>query len=178
MLKNIWSFFKGRETKMRIAERNERGYYDLQDVVQWFLSKGSMSPKKLQKLLYYAYSWTLTLQNEKVTDLEHKLFEEKFEAWVHGPVIPSIYNTYRIYGYNEIASVDEMIRFDEDTEDVLEQVWDEYGHYNGNQLESITHQEDPWKNARGDCSPIERCNTEITDDDIFSYYIQSVEYID
>lgn len=28
----------------------------LTDAASWFLSKQSMSPKKLQKLLYYAYS--------------------------------------------------------------------------------------------------------------------------
>src|SRR5699024_415071 len=128
MFKIIWSFIRRRETKVRIAERNEQGYYQLQDVVKWFLSKDSMSPKKLQKLLYYAYAWTLTLQNENVTELERKLFKENFEAWVHGPVIPDVYYRYRGYGYNEIELFEEeTIVFDEDTQDVLEQVWDEYG---------------------------------------------------
>ncbi|GGB41909.1 hypothetical protein GCM10011409_19320 [Lentibacillus populi] len=161
------------------AQRDQNGYYQVQDVINWFLSKDSMSPKKLQKLLYYAYSWTLALQNEDVENLENKLFDNNFEAWVHGPVLPSVYHDFKTFGYHDIARLEDYkIKFDEDIEDILNQVWDEYGDYNGNQLESITHQEEPWKKARGDCSPIERCNTLISDEDIFSYYIQEVEYVD
>lgn len=39
------------------------------DVADWFLGKDSMSPKKLQKLVYYAYAWVLTLMNENEDDL-------------------------------------------------------------------------------------------------------------
>lgn len=159
------------------ARRDVNGYYNLEDVINWFLSKDSMSPKKLQKLLYYAYSWTLTLQNEDVDDLGNKLFASKFEAWVHGPVIPSVYQDYRGYGYQNIPQkIENGIIFDDEIEDVLQQVWEEYGDYTGNQLETITHQEDPWLNAREGYSPVERCNVPITDEDIFEYYIQQVEY--
>lgn len=159
------------------ARRDVNGYYDLEDVINWFLSKDSMSPKKLQKLLYYAYSWTLTLQNEDVEDLGNKLFASKFEAWVHGPVIPFVYQKYREYGYQNIPrKTENEISFDDEIEDVLQQVWEEYGKYTGNQLETITHQEDPWLNAREGYSPVERCNVPITDEDIFEYYIQQAEY--
>ncbi|MFJ7471104.1 Panacea domain-containing protein [Peribacillus frigoritolerans] len=153
--------------------------YSLEDVVQWFLSKDSMTPKKLQKILYYAYAWTLTLENEEANDLNNKLFDEKFEAWVHGPVIREVYETFRVYGYQEIPKVDNAPSvFSEDILEILEDVWDEYGQYTGNQLESITHQEDPWINARNGYSPIERCTEVISDEDIFTYYIQRVEYVD
>ena len=39
---------------------------------------------KLQKLLYYAQAWYLALYNVA-------LFEEDFQAWVHGPVLYSQY---------------------------------------------------------------------------------------
>lgn len=159
------------------AKTNVNGHYDLEDVINWFLSKDSMSPKKLQKLLYYAYSWTLALQNDDVESLDNKLFDARFEAWIHGPVIPSIYQQFRFYGYHDIPQYTETkIKFNEEIEDILQQVWDEYGNYTGNQLETITHQEDPWLNAREGYSPVERCNVPITDEDIFEYYIQQVEY--
>ena len=47
-------------------------------VIDFFLSKESMSPKKLQKMLYYAYAWTLALLNEDEDHLENKLFDGKF----------------------------------------------------------------------------------------------------
>lgn len=177
-MKTYYFYYNKRKvTALRQAMRNEKGYYNLEDVIDWFLARDYMSPKKLQKLLYYAYAWTITLQNEDTENLENKLFDEKFEAWVHGPVIPSVYQEYRKYGYNNITErPEENVVFDEEIEDILNQVWTEYGHYTGNQLESITHQEDPWKIARGDCSPLERCNTIISDESIFNYYIRNVEY--
>ena len=62
------------------------------DVADWFLGKDSMSPKKLQKIVYYAYAWVLTLMNESENDLDIKLFDSRIEAWVHGPVIPELYH--------------------------------------------------------------------------------------
>ncbi|WP_144704964.1 Panacea domain-containing protein [Fictibacillus phosphorivorans] len=153
--------------------------YPLQDVINWFLSKEAMTPKKLQKILYYAYSWTLTMENDSNTELDNKLFDAKFEAWVHGPVIREVYDSFREYGYNEIPQYEGPVSsFSADIEEILEDVWDEYGEYNGNELESITHQEDPWLNARSGYSALERCNVEISDEQIFNYYIQRVEYVD
>jgi len=39
-----------------------------------------LSNLKLQKLLYYAQAWHLALYGIS-------LFDEEFEAWIHGPVI-------------------------------------------------------------------------------------------
>ncbi|MDT2240776.1 DUF4065 domain-containing protein [Paenibacillus larvae] len=33
---------------------------------------------------------------------EKKLFDDNFEAWVHGPVNPQLYTEYREYGWQEI----------------------------------------------------------------------------
>lgn len=45
---------------------------------------------KLQKLLYYAQAWHLALRNAP-------LFDEDFQAWVHGPVLPSQYLRFRSF---------------------------------------------------------------------------------
>ena len=45
-----------------------------------------------------------------------------------------------------------------------------YGKYSGNQLENMTHIEDPWKNARLGKKPHERSTQEISDEDIEKYY--------
>lgn len=180
-MKKMYYYYKGKVTALkpeRSAERDENGFYNVKDVISWFLSIDSMSPKKLQKLLYYAYAWTLTIQNEEVSSLNIKLFDEKFEAWVHGPVIPNVYHEFKEHGYSDIPQTDDIIHFDKDVEDILNQVWEAYGEFTGNQLESITHQEKPWINARGDCSPLERCKNDILDSDVFEYYIQEVEYDD
>lgn len=145
---------------------------DLKEVINWFLSKQSMSPKKLQKMLYYAQAWCVTLNNENKEKIEHKLFSDKFEAWVHGPVIPKVYQEYKEFGYKDIPKTNDNVELSEDIEDILEQVLQVYGDYNGNQLENISHQEDPWRNARGSYSPLEICDEIITEESMFNYYIK------
>ena len=142
------------------------------DIADWFLGKDSMSPKKLQKLVYYAYSWVLTLMNENEDELYVKLFDSRLEAWIHGPLFPELYHKYK--GESVISQKSSVSRFDEDIEDILEQVWDVYGMYTGNQLESITHKESPWIEARENCSPVDICTNEITDRSIYHYYIERV----
>ncbi|ETT55820.1 hypothetical protein BSK66_22230 [Paenibacillus odorifer] len=150
--------------------------YPLFDVVDWFLAKGSMTPKKLQKVLYYAYAWYLTFENEDAERIDRKLFDADFEAWVHGPVIPEIYDEFKHLGYSEIPKFRGTVaEFDPDTLDTLEQVWETYGKYNGNELESITHQESPWIKARDGYGPLDRCNEEITDRDMYICYASRLE---
>lgn len=146
------------------------------DVASFFLSRSSMSQKKLQKLVYYAYAWTLTLLNDDPDHLENRLFNEEIQAWVHGPVCPALYQEYRSYGWADIppAPFDEAL-FNEDVLDVLEQVWEVYGGFTGNQLESISHREEPWKAARGNCSVNEPSQQRISDELIFRYYNERVE---
>ncbi|NMV48480.1 DUF4065 domain-containing protein [Lactobacillus reuteri] len=151
--------------------------YTYDEVADWFLAKGEgkISPKKLQKLVYYAYAWTLTLLNDSAENLTNKLFDDgRFEAWVHGPVIHGLYSEYSEYGFNNISKSKTQPTFTEDIEDVLNQVWDVYGKYNADQLESMTHQESPWKNARKDLSPLDSSSNFISDKDIFNCYIKRI----
>lgn len=146
--------------------------YKADQIADWFLNQQSMSPKKLQKLLYYAYAWVLTLYNDNPESLDNRLFNEQFEAWVHGPVLKSIYDEYKSYGYHQIKQIMSKPSLTPDIENTLEQVWDVYGDYSADQLESITHQEDPWKLARKGLSVAEAGHTKISDKIIFNYYIQ------
>jgi len=50
---------------------------------------------KLQKLLYYSQAWYLALNDET-------LFSDDIEAWVHGPVVSSVYQEYKKYRYHDI----------------------------------------------------------------------------
>lgn len=151
--------------------------YSYEDVANWFLvkGKGEISPKKLQKLVYYAYAWTLTLLNDSSEELNIRLFDDaKFEAWIHGSVLYDLYTKYASYGFENIDEPKEQPAFVEDVEDILEQVWEVYGNYTADQLESMTHQETPWKNARRDLSPLDSSSVPINDRDIFNCYIQRV----
>lgn len=152
---------------------------DVYDVANFFLEKSSMSTKKLQKIVYYAYGWTLALLNEDINNLQNKLFINKIEAWVHGPVIPDLYQQYKDYGWADIPKKDESVSvvsmFNSDELDILNQVWDVYGKYTANELEWISHKEYPWINARKGIPVYSPSSNSIKDEDIFRFFIEQEE---
>lgn len=148
----------------------------IEQVAQWFLNKSSMSNKKLQKLCYYAHCWYIVFFND-VEALYHDgemnfdvLTSEKFQAWIHGPVSPLLYRKYKRYGWNDIPQEISKPQFSNEIEDLLEQVWDRYGSFTANELELISHEEIPWKNARKGFKKGEPCFNEISNKDILKYY--------
>jgi len=143
------------------------------DVSDYFLSKlnidkdSSITPLKLQKLVYYAQVWSLVWDHKN-------LFDEHMEAWAHGPVNPDLYSKYKSHRWESIEPINEIKTdiFTKEQLDTMDAVWDGYGDYDGKYLEKLTHQEDPWIDARGDCLPGEYCNTIIDINSMKSYYTE------
>lgn len=136
-------------------------------VAEAFLSLESMSNKKLQKLCYYAYAWFLVLHN-------NDLFCNRFQAWVHGPVDPSLYRRYRDYGWDDIPQGSRPV-IDSDIFGFIEEVFAAYGEMNADELEYLTHREDPWISARGGLSEFASCSSQIDSEVIRSYYTKILE---
>jgi uncharacterized phage-associated protein len=139
-----------------------------QDVANYLIcsahdSGSFISNLKLQKLLYYAQAWHLAL-------FDKKLFADRFQAWIHGPAIPSIYRTYKKYGWMNIDEEPARPSFDEQTRNFLEELLDEYGSLDARRLEWLTHREDPWLMARNDAPSDESCTSWIDEDLMKSYY--------
>lgn len=143
---------------------------NVKDIARWFLSQDSMTHKKLQKLCYYAQAWYCALYDGT------PLFDDRIEAWVHGPVIPALYAVYADKKWQPIprADFDETI-FPEEVTDILESVYNTYGGFTGDQLESITHKEDPWKTMRGNLKPWETGTAEIPCGMLREYYGKKYE---
>lgn len=150
------------------------------NVADWFLVHEAMTHKKLQKMLYLSYGYYLASFNENNNSISDELFENDFEAWVHGPVSPKIYNTYREAGYNYISKkMSNPGIITDKASKILFTVLEKYKNYDGDQLESMTHAQDPWLNARGDLDSIEPCSNKILTEDIFDYFKDnglSIEY--
>ncbi|TLG72038.1 Panacea domain-containing protein [Culicoidibacter larvae] len=140
-------------------------------VAEWFLNKEPMTHKKLQKLCWYAYSWFIYIENDSPEDLTNKLFDCKFQAWVHGPVSTELYDIYKGSGMT-LLETSKSPKFNAEVEKFLNDIFDNYGEFDGGELESITHQELPWKNARGDLKPYEASQNVISDKDIFKEYAE------
>lgn len=131
------------------------------DVARFFLSKSSMSHLKLQKMCYYAQAWYLAI-------FGRRLFDEDFQAWLHGPVSPTLYQRYKQWGVYAISQYAGAVDLNTDTEDFLEMIYGIYGVYSGRQLEKLTHSEEPWKQARNGAKGY--CTNIISDDSIAKYY--------
>lgn len=131
-----------------------------------------LTNKKLQKLLYYIEAWALVHMGS--------IIDDDFEAWVHGPVIPSVYQEYKKFGYSPIRitypgdmdSTAYLAHFNIDPQYVtlIEQVLQKYGGLSSYQLEHLSHRELPWVEARQNLSPVDNCSTLISKATIKDYY--------
>ncbi|MGH0414327.1 Panacea domain-containing protein [Bacillus cereus] len=151
-------------TAVRQNTISEVAGYFLNRSLNDFRPNTGVTHLKLQKLTYYAQAWHMVI-------LGRALFEEKIEAWVHGPVSPELYNQYRHYGYQIISEIGlREYAFEEDTLEVLNAVWKTYGDKDAKDLEKLTHSEEPWQSARAGMPASMSGNNEITITSMKDYY--------
>ena len=141
------------------------------DVANFFLklvdreSGSTITPLKLQKILYYAQGYYLAYY-------DNPLFDEDFQAWAHGPANVLIYDKYKDYKFDAIPfpASESIPEIDDTTSDFLTDIWETFGIYDGKYLEQQTHKEDPWILARGNLAPGERCSNIITKDSMTTFF--------
>ena len=138
-------------------------------VANYFLSRITMTNKKLQKIVYYAYCWFIVNNNDSA-NVRNVLFLEQPEAWIHGPVFPTLYENYRQYGRDIIPKIEFNELIDEDLRELFEEIIETFGEYDGDQLELMTHNEIPWIEARKNYDINEPSNKLISLEDIYNYY--------
>lgn len=151
------------------------------------LQKGlTITPLKLQKLLYYEQAWSMVFFGRSA-----QLFEEKPQAWVNGPVYPEIYHLFNhklgIYDNFEkkhfcddkdldlpmdicIRQLAESMALNENQLFLSERILTLYGTKSQDELVLMTHCEEPWCEQREGLLPFERCEREISLDTMYRYY--------
>lgn len=146
------------------------------DIANYFIGFANMTGDyvtnlKLQKLVYYAQAWYLA-------NFGKPLFEEDFEAWVHGPVIPSLYRKYKKYGSSPIIEDIDLTKikskFNADVVLLLDEVIKVYMPAGGYQLEQMTHVESPWIKARGKTLPDAKSEKVISKRSMKLYYGEKI----
>lgn len=102
----------------------------------------SISPMKLQKLMYYVC-------RDYVKETNQMPINELFEVWQYGPVLPSVYGEFKSFGSNPITSyakdaTGRSYKVNEEENPILastiEIVWAKNKHLSGIQLSAKTHQ--------------------------------------
>lgn len=139
----------------------------------------TISPLKLQKLLYYVQSWHIAKFEKEI------LFNSLPEAWVNGPVYRDVYNQYKSTFFkneNIVTNLDEIqlseqlelkqknLNLDENQLKLSITVLEAYSKLSDERLVLMTHSEEPWNEARKGLSPIQRSETKLSVDTIYNYF--------
>ena len=138
----------------------------------------------LMKRVYIAHGFSLALLNFSLLDPR---FDE-VEAWKYGPVIPSVYHSFKSYKNEPITDKTIIVEWDEKSQKeeyvypdlndkrarmIVEMVWDRYKGYTDSELVSLTHKEGtPW-----DLCYEEGQNNKIPDSYTKLYYKKLVDNI-
>lgn len=145
------------------VENEEEKMLKVGEVAKWFLSIESMNNLKLQKLCYYAQAWYLAVSNKRLMDT-------RFEAWVHGPVSPELYQQYKKWGWYDIGKYYGQLNISQHIQEFLKIIYNMYGGFTGDELEELTHNEKPWNEARQDLDKNVYSQNEIDENTMKEYY--------
>ena len=93
-----------------------------------------LTPLQVQKLLYLANMYHLVYHGKPLVD-------QKFEAWIYGPVQPSLYHVLKRFGSNRVNVFPYQIggKVTGTHKEVLDFVLKTYGHLGAGDLIEITH---------------------------------------
>jgi uncharacterized phage-associated protein len=131
-------------------------------------NRSSLINLKLQKLLYYSQAWHLAFTGEA-------LFHDRIEAWIHGPVVPTVFGEYKQFGWSPISIADGgTLHADGELVAHVDNVLRAYGSMNAWQLERLSHSESPWREARGGLPPDAPSKNVITEESMRAFYSRMV----
>lgn len=140
-----------------------------------------LTQMKLQKMIFIAHGWCLAL-------LGRPLIADLFYAWPCGPVVPSVYEKFKMFGVMKIWQEAEDLYTDEnetpvwiaarvrditgEVDKLISKVWDVYGKFSGSQLSLMMHANgSPWRTV----SENEKNDSNIMiPDELIQKYFKSV----
>lgn len=133
---------------------------------------GAMSHLKLQKLLFYCDAYHLAY-------FDMELIDDKFEAWVHGPVSRKVFDSLKDKSllYSDVEYVDNDTDVDNAFEslsflqkELLNNILSTLSTWTGTELEASTHSEKPWLEARVGYGEADRCHELISKETTCDFY--------
>lgn len=138
----------------------------------------------LIKRVYIAHGFSLAIFHKSLLDPRF----DKVEAWKYGPVIPSVYHSFKQFKANPITEKTVVMNWDvekyapefhtpelkdSNSKKIVKMVWERYKGTTDSQMVSLTHQKGtPW-----DMCYVENENAEIPDGITKLFYTGMVEII-
>lgn len=123
---------------------------------------GRVTAMKLEKLVYYCQGWHLARRGIP-------LFAEPIEAWREGPVVPLLYRQHRQQLYVSDWPLGDASQLTDAQLACVRWVAHEYGKFSAAELSAMTHNELPWRAARG-VLPESASSSEPLDVDLMRTY--------
>ncbi len=142
---------------------------------------GMMSHLKLQKLIYLIEGYHLAYFEGE------SLIDDDFQAWTHGPVCRKLFDILKdksiLHGDVQYVQDEGEILPDKALSDqlaseqveLINEVIGMYRNESGLALESITHQQSPWINARQGLPFYAKCENVISKKDMRMYFSSLIE---
>ena len=149
---SLWDFLYMEETVMKTNALSVANYFI--DLAQ--RDNSQITQLGLMKRVYIAYGFCLAM-------LDKSIFDERFdrvEAWKYGPVIPSVYHSFKQYKDKPITEKTVIMEWDEqkgiaryvtpeleekEVKKVIEFVWNRYRGFTDSEMVSLTHRDGtPW----------------------------------
>lgn len=126
------------------------------DVAKYILCKVRCTHLKLEKLVYLCFA-------DYLCKYDKELYKDEIYAYKYGPVVKSVYEKYKGYGYKEIEKADEEI-LSEGIDEMpsksriifaeygiekissIDETIEKYGKFSAGELVDLTHRKDtPWE---------------------------------
>lgn len=136
---------------------------------------------KLQKLCFFAYGWWLAWHDKPI-------MTEGPEVWRYGPVFNSLYNSLTNYGRDRVLQTQKSNPFenppsisekDENTQKLVNWIWQRYGKLSGFELSAMTHEKGtPWRIEAERNNYIVPIHHRIPDDIIKNYFRLEAKKLD
>lgn len=158
-------------------------------VANYFIELAQKEDKPITQLglikrVYIAHGFSLAINDKSLLNSRY----DKVEAWRYGPVIPSVYHSFKQYRANPITEKTVAMIWDDkemlpkfeipeltdcDAQRIVEMVWKRYHKFTDSDLVSLTHREGtPWAACY-----IPEQNVTIPDEVTAMYYKKLVDNI-
>lgn len=131
----------------------------------------ALTPLRIQKLLYYVQGWSLAARGKVI-------FDDEIEAWVHGPVVRSVYTEFAPLENQaipaDVGKDPSMLPSEEKA--VIRSVWEGYKQHSASALWEKTHSESPWKETyRPNGKHDRRCDETISTESLTRFFRQEYD---
>ena len=125
-----------------VYPKNYEDHKSANIVADYFLLKvdtsygDTISNLKMQKLCYFSQAASLSI-------FDSTIFDDEIQAWAHGPVVKTLYNRFKVYGWQSIdptnLKTQPLNKLDQNQQKLLDQVWNLLSFLSAKDLEHLSH---------------------------------------